>query len=247
MSAAAQPVFVGTAGWSVPREVRPRFGASGSQLGRYAHGLGAAEINTSFYRPHQRATYERWAAEVPADFRFSVKVPQSITHESGLRASGALLDEFLGQAGGLGSKLACLLVQLPPSLAFDARTVSSFLDTLRRRWAGDVAMEPRHVSWFEPHPDALLARHGVARVLADPVRHAPGAMPGGWEQLIYLRLHGSPRMYYSAYEAAVVKALAMRIRQAQAEGRRIWCVFDNTASGAAAADALALAEAIARA
>jgi uncharacterized protein YecE (DUF72 family) len=77
-------------------------------------------------------------------------------------------------------------------------------------------------------------------VLADPVRHAAGAVPGGWPHRVYLRLHGSPRMYYSAYEPHVLQALAARMRQAEAEGAEVWCIFDNTASGAAAADALAL-------
>ena len=78
------------------------------------------EINSSFYRPHRTATYERWAASVPEDFRFAVKVPKAITHERRLKDASDLLDRFLSEAGGLGPKLGPLLVQLPPSLSFQA-------------------------------------------------------------------------------------------------------------------------------
>ena len=151
-----------------------------------------------------------------------------------------LLDTFLSGAGGLGAKLACLLVQLPPSFAFDAGVADSFLHLLRSRHAGALAMEPRHASWFTPEADALLRAQQVARVLADPVRHEPGRVPGGWPGRVYLRLHGSPRVYYSAYEEPLLRALAQRLRVARAEGAEAWCIFDNTASGAATANALDL-------
>jgi uncharacterized protein YecE (DUF72 family) len=57
---------------------------------------------------------------------------------------------------------------------------------------------------------------------------------------VYLRLHGTPRVYYSSYEAPVLGALAARLLQTEAEGAECWCIFDNTASGAAAGDALDL-------
>jgi uncharacterized protein YecE (DUF72 family) len=231
---------VGTAGWALPREVQDRFGPGDSHLARYASVFGAAEINSSFHRPHKRSLYEKWAASVPDGFRFCAKLPKTITHERRFVDCEGLVDEFLSQAGGLGSKLGCLLVQLPPSFAFDAALAASFLDMLRARWSGALAMEPRHASWFEGDADALLRGHEVARVLADPVRHAAGAAPGGWPQRIYLRLHGSPRVYYSSYEPALVQALARRILAAEQAGAEVWCVFDNTASGAAATDALLL-------
>jgi uncharacterized protein YecE (DUF72 family) len=231
---------VGTAGWALPREVQDRFAPGDSHLARYASVFGAAEINSSFHRPHKRTLYEKWAASVTADFRFCAKLPKTITHERRLVDCDGLVDEFLSQAGGLGSKLGCLLVQLPPSFAFDGALAAGFLHMLRTRWTGALAMEPRHASWFEDDADALLREQEVARVLADPVRHAAGAAPGGWPQRIYLRLHGSPRVYYSSYEPALLQALARRILAAEQSGAEVWCIFDNTASGAAAADALVL-------
>ena len=237
-------VFIGCAGWSLPRDAQDAFGPGSSHLERYATRFGASEINSSFHRPHSRATYERWAGSVPAGFLFCAKLPKQVTHVQRLAASDTLLDEFMSQATALGDKLACLLVQLPPSLAFDPVVAPAFFASLRQRWAGRVACEPRHASWFEPDADALLASHQVARVLADPVRHAPGAAPGGWPGLAYLRLHGTPRVYYSPYEPHVIEALARRIRTAVDAGTEVWCIFDNTASGAAAHNALALSRAL---
>ena len=233
-------IRVGTAGWSLPRAVQDAFGAGGSHLARYATRFPVAEINSSFHRPHKRSLYEKWAASVPGEFRFCAKLPRTITHERRLVDCGERLDAFLEQAGGLGARLACLLVQLPPSFAFDADAAAAFLELLRSRFAGAVALEPRHASWFTPEADALLRGCRVARVLADPVRHDAGRWPGGWPGLVYLRLHGAPRVYYSSYEAPVLQALAKRLRLAEREGAECWCIFDNTASGAAAGDALAL-------
>jgi uncharacterized protein YecE (DUF72 family) len=233
-------ILVGCAGWSLPRAVQEAFGEGASHLARYATRFPVTEINSSFHRPHRRSVYERWAAAVPEDFRFCAKLPKTITHERRMVDCAELLAQFLEQASGLGDKLACLLVQLPPSLAFDAAVAGGFLSLLRAQFAGCIAVEPRHASWFEAPADALLRELRIGRVLADPVRHAPGRCPGGWPQLVYLRLHGSPRVYYSAYEPRVLQALAGRLRLAEAEGAEVWCMFDNTASGAAAADALAL-------
>ena len=241
---AAPASFIGCAGWSLPARAQAQFGAQGTHLQRYASRLNAAEINSSFHRPHSHATYRRWASSVGESFRFCVKLPRAITHERRLIGCEQALDEFMGQASGLGSRLGCVLVQLPPSLQFDAAAAQRFFTALRRRWPGRVAAEPRHASWFGAEAQALLSAHQVARVLADPVRHAAGARPGGWPALVYLRLHGSPRMYYSAYEPALLSALAARIARALGQGCEVWCIFDNTAGGAAADNALRLPQAL---
>ena len=238
---------LGCASWSLPRDVQGRFPGDGPHLARYAARLNAVEINSSFHRPHSRATYERWAASVPPTFRFSVKLPRTITHDQRLADATSLLDDFLAQASGLGDRLECLLVQLPPSLAFDAPTATGFFDALRGRWRGRIATEPRHASWFDAEVGTFLAQRRVARGLADPVRQAGGERPGGWPGLVYLRLHGSPRVYYSSYPPEIIDALARRIALALRSGQRVWCIFDNTASGAATHDALALEAALARA
>lgn len=232
---------IGTAGWTIPRAVADRFPASGSGLQRYAARFDAAEINSTFYRSHRADTYARWVAETPPGFRFAVKLPRAVTHEARLVDAAALVETFRGEAAQLGGKLGPLLVQLPPSLAYDPAAAEPFFRSLRLLWPEAIACEPRHPTWFEPDADALLAAHRVARVAADPARHPAAATPGGWPGLRYWRLHGSPRMYWSAYDEAALRALADQIRASPVE---TWCVFDNTASGAAAANALALQESL---
>jgi uncharacterized protein YecE (DUF72 family) len=233
--------FIGTAGWSIPRTVRPRFPADGSTLQRYAARFRAAEINSSFYRPHRPATYARWAETVPEDFRFSVKIPKVITHELRLAGAGPPLDNFLGEATCLGAKLGCLLIQLPPKHELDRRVAKRFFTMLRKRHDGPVVIEPRNATWFSADASSLLIDHGIARVAADPARVPEAAEPGGWDGVIYYRLHGSPRMYYSAYDRAYLDALAARIAADTARAP-VWCIFDNTTLGAAAENALDLVE-----
>src|SRR6186713_1499803 len=132
---------IGTAGWGLPRVWRGEFPAEGSYLERYAARFDAAEINSSFYRQHRRGVYERWAAAVPPEFRFAVKVPRAITHDQSLVAADVLLEVFLEEVAGLGSRLGPLLVQLPPSLAMNEEHAEEFFETLRRLHAGPVALE----------------------------------------------------------------------------------------------------------
>lgn len=228
--------IVGTAGWSIPRAAADRCPGEGSHLERYARIFGGTEINSSFYRPHAATTYAKWAAVTPVAFRFAVKVPRGITHDQALRRAREPLRRFLDETSGLGEKRGPLLVQLPPSHAFDARVVTRFFDTLREMYDGAVVCEPRHATWFTTRVDRLLARFMVARVAADPARAPNGAEPGGWAGLVYYRWHGSPRTYWSRYDAAWIAAVAAAL-PIRPVGSDVWCMFDNTASGAALANA----------
>lgn len=233
-------VRVGTAAWGIPQETRAMFPAAGSQLERYATRFPMVEINSSFHRSHQRSTYERWAAITPDTFRFAVKIPKTITHELRLQSAIPTLDAFLNESSGLGRKLGCLLIQLPPSLAYEGELLDRFATGLRACYSGPVAVEPRHSSWFVPEADRALALWQFARVLADPVLEDAAARPGGWTDLVYLRLHGSPKTYWSSYGNGVLSSLAARLSMERTRRTECWCVFDNTAGGAATANALEL-------
>jgi len=228
-------VRIGTAGWSLSRSL-DGFPAEGTSLERYAAVFNCAEINSSFYRPHQPKTYARWAASTPANFRFAVKIPKTITHARRLVDCGEPLAQFLAECGALGGKLGPLLIQLPPSLAFDAAVVEPFLAHWRKTTSGPTVVEPRHPSWFEAPADALLRAFEIARVGADPAVVPAAAQPGGWRGLTYRRLHGSPMMYATAYDDGRLEPLAQRM----ADEAQSWCVFDNTRSSAATTDALKL-------
>lgn len=231
-------MYVGCAGWSLPRVHWSNFPAHGTQLQRYATQLTAVEINSSFYRQHRPQTYLRWAQSVPSEFRFSVKLPKLITHVQRLQNCDVLLDEFLFQCTQLGDRMGCLLIQLPPSLAYDAVTAEVFFLTLRSRYAGAVVLEPRHETWL--NAEALLVEQRIGRVAADPSPIAGGQAPSGWSGIRYWRLHGSPRIYHSAYDRCYLQVLADKLQGSTQEAIPTWCIFDNTASGFALGDALAL-------
>lgn len=228
------------------------FPGAGLHLQRYAQVLNCAEINTSFYRPHAREVYERWASQTPPGFRFAVKLPRSITHEGRLLRARKPLQAFLEQAGGLGDRLAVLLVQLPPSFAFETRRMRSFFALLAELYRGAVVCEPRHASWFTPKANAVLEALKVSRAAADPTRWPEGGRPGGWlgpkgdgsGAVLYHRWHGSPRMYWSRYEPEWLSARANELLQWPASAE-CWCIFDNTAGGGALPNALALRRALA--
>ena len=230
---------IGCSGWSIPKEFSAEFSTEGSHLQRYSRRLSCTEINSSFYRPHRQQTWERWAASVPEGFRFSIKAPKAITHERLLACSPAELTTFLKQLKPLGKKLGPILFQLPPSLEFDATNAKNFLSLLRELHAGEVAWEPRHQSWFEHPAEALLTHFEIARVGADPAVVPAAAHPSGWEKLSYFRLHGAPRKYYSTYNSDFLRELAVQIDHLR-QCSSVWCIFDNTASGAAAGNALEL-------
>lgn len=227
---------IGTAGWSIPRQAARAFSQEGTALERYASQFSAVEINSSFHRPHRQSTWARWAEVVPPAFRFSVKLPKEITHRRKLIDCGEPLAKFVDEVGGLGPKLAVLLVQLPPSLVFERAIAANFFDLLAAAAPVQMVCEPRHASWFEAVADSFLAERQIIRAAADPAPVAAAAQPGGWREASYWRLHGSPQMYRSAYGEDRLQAYAERLRREPAA----WCMFDNTASSAAIDDALRL-------
>lgn len=236
MTDASSLPYVGTAGWAVPQQYRDRVAEGESILERYASALGASEINSTFYKRHRVSTFERWRASVPSGFRFSVKLPRSITHEAALVGAQHELEAFFDDVQGLGDKLGPVLVQLPGSQAFDASTSDAFFRSLRRLHAGPVACEPRHASFYGPAAQRLFVEYDVARVIADPPRPAAARDAGGSDSLVYVRWHGSPDVYWSAYDDARLLQLAQTVRPHL--GRvPVWCIFDNTAAGAAFDDA----------
>lgn len=232
-------IRIGTAGWTIPRHVADEFPSEGSALERYASRFTAAEINSSFHRPHRTSTWERWRDSVPENFRFSVKLPKTITHGAKLRDCSDLVDEFLDSAHLLGARLGVLLVQLPPKLELDAGVAMRFFRKLKEESATPIACEPRNASWFTSEAQSLLNDCKVARVAADPAICEAAARPGGWAGLRYWRLHGSPHMYRSSY-ADRISQYAKLLNDHAADPEETWCIFDNTASSAATGDALML-------
>jgi len=233
-------IRIGCASWSIASRQAGLFGEGDSTLSRYATRFSVVEVNSTFHRRHQPETFVRWAAAVPRTFRFSVKLPKTITHEARLVRSAPAIREFARDIAGLGAKLGGVLVQLPPSLALDARVAGAFFRNLRAAFEVPIACEPRHASWFEPKADALWERFDIARVAADPPIVVDQDTPGRAGRWRYFRLHGAPRMYYSAYDDARLATLATALLEQDRVRRAVWCIFDNTAHSHAVEDAARL-------
>ena len=224
-------VRIGTAGWANPSDQRGHRQPGVSHLEHYSSRFNGVEINSSFYRQHERRTYERWAAATGRDFRFSVKIPRSISHDRALRGCKREIESFLATVSGLGAKLAVLLLQLPPRAEWDSAISAKFFRLLRERTDVAVVCEPRHPSWAGAEVERLFQDFRIVLASADPAR-----LPRGWELpagIRYHRLHGSPRVYWSSYTAEYLRALADRITAECANLSEVWCIFDNTAAGAA--------------
>ena len=203
---------IGCAGWNIPQQFASEFASDGTHLERYSRQFFCTEINSCFYRAHRLQTWQRWAESVPENFQFSVKAPRAITHEGLLQPDRAKLNDFLQQVDLLGGKkLGPILFQLPPSLEFDANRTTAFLTVLRKMHNDDVVLEPRHKSWFCRDAEDLLTEFRVARIAADPGMIPEAKDPAGWNGVVYFRLHGSPRKYYSAYDSDFLRSLATRM------------------------------------
>lgn len=211
---------------------------------QYASRFNAVEINSSFYRDHKVTTYQAWRDSVPENFCFSVKLSREITHMQRLQRGEKRLRETLVPILYLNQKMGCLLVQTPPSLHYNRGHAHDFLEELRDSYQGPVAMETRHITWCKPEVDELFRQFLVSRVIADPdpYKKAYELMACGEEfnNTVYYRLHGSPEVYKSNYEPERLLYYAQEIQSHVGEGRKVWCVFDNTTYGFAMENAALL-------
>lgn len=234
---APKAIHLGTSGWDyhpwqahfyagVPRR---------AWLSHYAGRFETTEINASFYRFVRGTTYARWREATPPAFRFAVKGHRAVTHERQLVDVADLIAKQRDAAAELGPKLAAVLWQLPRRVVRDDRRLEGFLAALRI-WPGPRhVMEFRHESWFRAEVAARLAAHGVAVAVSDA-----GRWPR-WDvataDLVYVRLHGRPHTYISAYAEDALRAWADRARHWRDEGRDVYVYFDNTKEEAAPGDA----------
>jgi uncharacterized protein YecE (DUF72 family) len=155
-------------------------------LAEYAAKLPTVEINATFYRMPKSSVLERWASQVPADFRFALKASRRITHIQRLKEPGDSVRYLFETAQVLGDKLGSVLFQLPPNLKKDVPRLQAFFETLPP--GANVALEFRHESWFDDEVYALLQGRGIALCISDEgegERATPFVATAGWG---YLRL-----------------------------------------------------------
>lgn len=200
------------------------------------------EVNATFYREQSAKTLQRWHDQTPDDFMFAIKGHRVVTHRLRLAHAGASIRRQRDNARPLGDKLGCVLWQLPASSAADPARLADFVHALRA-WHGPVhVLEFRHASWFSEETANALARAGAASCISHAADWPMWDRPVG--PLAYLRLHGAPRTYASAYGPAKLAGWARRIADWRDAGRDVLVYFDNDAEGAAFRDAARLMELI---
>ena len=163
-------ILVGTSGYNYPEwkgSFYPADLPATKFLPYYASKFPTVEINYTFYRMPTPKIVADWRAQVPAQFRFTLKAPKRITHDRRLRAAEVSepLHGFITAAAELGPQLAALLFQLPPNFKKDLVLLNEFLSLLPPKTT--AAFEFRNASWFaEDVYDALRARN-IALCIAD--------------------------------------------------------------------------------
>jgi uncharacterized protein YecE (DUF72 family) len=227
---------IGTSGWSYQHWAKGRFYPKGLKQGDWLRFLAdhfdTVEINSSFYRLPQDAMITRWRGQVPARFKFAVKLWRMITHQKKLTDCRDQLERFLAAVVKLSPKRGPLLVQLPPSLHKDVPRLDSFLDDLkvasgRSRWK--IAVEFRHESWLSDDVYALLDRHRASLVLADMER-CPITEPND-AGFVYVRRHGPAGRYQGRYTTRHLEADADRIVGWLDAGKSVYVYFNNDVAG----------------
>src|SRR5215218_7266013 len=171
-----------------------------SRLQYYASLFSSVEVNSSFYKIPQAATVEKWRESVPADFRFTFKVPKAVTHAKGLQFSVAEVERFAQAVPHTRDKKGCLLVQLPPSLRRERQEeLEGLLQCLRDDAKGwKIAVEFRHISWYDRAVYRVLQSYGATLVEQDlPTSSTPPMQVA--EDFTYLRFHGPDGGYRGSY------------------------------------------------
>ena len=161
-------VWVGTSGYNYPEwkgSFYPGDLAAKKMLPYYAARFPTVEINYTFYRMPTETLVAGWAEQVPSPYKFTLKAPRRITHDSRLKDAGDPVARFTEVAATLGDKLGTLLFQLPPFLRKDLALLDGFLPLLPS--GTRAAFEFRHASWFDDDVFGRLAAKNLAVCVAD--------------------------------------------------------------------------------
>jgi uncharacterized protein YecE (DUF72 family) len=206
-----------------------------SRLHYYSSIFNSVEINSCFYKIPLRSTYEKWSVDVPADFRFSLKLNKEITHVKELKGNMEQLDHFMRNAEGTGNKKGCLLIQFPGKITLDyfdkIENILRQLQELDKTCEWRKAIEFRHPSWFIGETWELLDEFRAAMVLED-IPKARQEEHRGKANFVYMRFHGPKGDYRDSYTSKFLRDKAQQIKLWLREGKDIYAYFNNTIGNA---------------
>jgi len=233
--------YIGTCGWSYysfkgflyPSESKPR-----EWLKIYSKHFNTVEINATFYKIPTPRTFEKWYKETPKSFVFSVKAPKVITHLKKLREVKEDLKNFLDAISPLKEKAKVLLFQLPPSFKYNKEVIEKFFKILPSDYSNII--EIRNISFHNEEFVELLKKYKVCLCFSDCAGKYPSWYEVQTTDYLYIRLHGSEKLYVSNYEEEELQELAKKIKSFKVKSAFVY--FDNTAEGYAVPNALRLKE-----
>ena len=236
-----QTIHIGTSGFYYEHWVGSFYPAhlpKAEWLPHYASRFKSVELNTTFYHLPKQSTLLHWLEATPEDFVFSLKGPREITHYKKLHEVRDELLRFIHLVKPLKAKLGVILFQLPPSLHLDMPLLDRFLDSLPYGYR--YALEFRHDTWLDRAIYDLLRLHNVALCIDDyEKRQTPFIATADF---LYIRRHGENGRYAGRYTPEALHELAGKIETFMAEGKSVFCYFNNDFEAAACQDAAALTQ-----
>jgi len=236
---------VGTSGWNYEHWRGVFYESSITQdewLEYYSHRFPTVEINNSFYQLPQRRTLQKWKRTVDESFTFAVKASRYITHMKKLRESESAARKFIKRVDMLNGHVGPILFQLPPKWRCNAQRLEEFLESLPEDHR--YAFEFRDHSWWCDEVYELLRLHHAAFCIFDlGGETSPTEVTVDY---VYVRLHGpSEKPYQGRYGAQRLSGWAGAFSRWLAQGRDVYCYFDNDQHGYAAQDAMRLQQMLA--
>ncbi len=243
-------ILLGTSGWSY-KEWEGPFYMKGEKhkLRAYSRVFPTVEIDSTFYRYPSKGTVMGWLRYSPSDFVFTAKLPKIITHEKklGLKSDvTADLESFLRvmEPLQLNGKLACLLIQLPPSYDYNPDNLEAFFNILPPQFR--FAVEFRNHSWLREETWQQLKQHNIAYTNVDEPLLPPDVHIT--TDFTYFRWHGhgeKPWFNY-LYKTEELEPWIPKIAEASKQVKRVCGYFNNHFHGYAPENCLSLIERIQR-
>ena len=237
-------IRIGCSGWQYQHWRGDFYPAELSQsawLEYYAERFDTVEINNTFYRLPDPATFAAWGRRAPRGFVYAVKASRYLTHMKKLKDPADPLKLFFTRARRLEQAFGPVLYQLPPRWPLNLERLETFLDALPRTRRHSV--EFRDPSWYAPEALALLERYRVALCLHDMQGSASGRRRVG--PFVYVRFHGTQK-YSGSYTDGALEEWAAWLGDCSRDGRAVYAYFNNDTGGHAPRDAVRLRDKIRR-
>ena len=225
---------IGTSGWTYDHWKKlfyPENLPKSRRLEYYGKHFDTVELNATFYRLPKPKTFENWKRRTPDYFLWAVKANKYITHTKRLKEPVEALERFYAAASGLEKKLGPILFQLPPSLSFDEKEFNNFCQSLNP--SQRHTLEVRHPSWISDRLFSILKKFNIALCIADTAGRYP-YHEVVTADFLYIRLHGSKKLYASEYSEGELQAWAEKIT---GWGKDTYLYFDNDFGGYAVKNA----------